>query len=82
MASGGGRYPDEREIETARAIVAQTVEEACRLGFCHVSFHGFEVDSFSWRTRRSGRSARMTRVVVRLDGLLLEQQTLVDVLGH
>lgn len=78
MGAASGRDPDSLEIATARAIVMQAVDEARRRGYFLGRFHGFVVESSSWHARRSGKTARLTRVVVRLDGQLLEQQTLVE----
>jgi len=72
--------PDDLEIAMVRAIAFQALDDARQCRPFHGCFHGFVVDSSSWRVRRHGRPARLTKVVVRLDGYVLDQQTLVEAL--
>ncbi len=71
-------YPDEMEMAMVRAISIQALEEARQCGAFHGNFHGFVVDASSCRVHRHGRAARLSRVVVRLGGYVLDQQTLVE----
>lgn len=73
-------YPDDLEIAMARSIAFLALEEARQSKSFHGCFHGFVVDASSWRVRRHGRPARLSRVVIRLGKHVLDQQTLVDFL--
>lgn len=71
-------YPDDLEMAMVRAIAIQALDEARQSRTFHGCFHGFVVDASSCRVRRRGRPARLSRVVVRLGGDVLDQQTLVE----